>query len=85
MATARKLRPVLDGQWWMIGPTPDLQGKVDGDAEHRVSLEKGAVREHNAPVDHYIFPDADGRWHLWSSVRSTAVGRVLTPVRTSYA
>jgi hypothetical protein len=42
-----------------------------------VRFEKGAVGEHNAPGDHHIFQDADGRWHLWGCVRSTAVGRVL--------
>jgi hypothetical protein len=77
MATARKLRPVLDGQWWMIGPNPDLQGKIDGDADHRLKFEKGSVREYNAPVDHHIVQDVDGKWHLWGCVRSTAVGRVL--------
>ena len=77
MSNKKKLRPVLDGQWWLIGPSPNLEGKIDGDAEHRANFERGLVPEHNAPVDHHIVRDVDGTWHLWGCVRSTAVGRVL--------
>ena len=66
----RKLRPVLDGHWWLIGRNPDLSGKIEGDAEHRVGFEKGRYREHNAPVDHHIFRDPEGTWHLWGSTRT---------------
>lgn len=74
---ARKLRPVLDGSWWMIGPNPDLEGKIEGDKEHRIAFEKGRQREHNAPVDHHIVRDVNGTYHLWGCVRATAVGRIL--------
>jgi hypothetical protein len=73
----KKLRPVLDGPWWLIGPNPVLKGRIDGDDEHRIEFEKGRVQEHNAPVDHHIVQDARGKWHLWGCVRGTAVGRVL--------
>jgi hypothetical protein len=61
----------------MIGPSPDLEGKIDGTAAHRVEFEKGRVREHNAPVDHHIVQDMDGLYHLWGCVRATAVGRIF--------
>ena len=77
MPNKRKLRPVLDGPWWMIGPNPNFEGKIDGDAEHRVKFEKGLIAEHNAPVDHHIVRDSDGIFHLWGCVRATAIGRVL--------
>jgi hypothetical protein len=73
----RKLRPVLDGPWWLIGPNPDLKGRIDGDEQHRIDFEKNRVREHNAPVDHHMVRDNRGRWHLWGCVRATAVGRIL--------
>ena len=72
-----KLRPVLDGPWWMIGPNPDLSDRLEGDEDHRIAFEKGKHGEHNAPVDHHIFQDRQGKWHLWGCVRATAVGRVL--------
>jgi hypothetical protein len=75
--TKRKLRPVLDGPWWLIGPSPVLEGKVDGSAAHRIDFEKGRVGEHNAPVDHHIVRDDDGAFHLWGCVRNTAIGRLL--------
>jgi hypothetical protein len=77
MAAKKKLRPVLDGSYWLIGPNPDLSGRIDGDEEHRVAFERGKILEHNAPVDHHILQDIDGTWHLWGCVRATAVGRVL--------
>ena len=73
----KKLRPVLNGHWWMIGPSPDLEGKIDGTAAHRVEFEKGRASEHNAPVDHHIVRDGDGIYHLWGCVRATAVGRIF--------
>ena len=75
MAMRRRLRPVLDGPWWLIGPTPDLEGTLEGDAEHRRSFEKGVVPEHNAPVDHHVMRDPEGLRHLWGCVRATPTGR----------
>ena len=74
---ARKLRPILEGSWWLIGASPNLDGKLEGDAEHRLAFEKGQKGEHNAPVDHHIVRDIDGIFHLWGCVRATSVGRVL--------
>jgi hypothetical protein len=73
----RRLRPVLDGQWWMIGPAPDLEGRIDGTVAHRTAFEKNQIPEHNAPVDHHIVRDVDGMYHLWGCVRATAVGRIF--------
>lgn len=74
----RKLRPVLDGDWWMIGPAPDLEGLLPRAAEHRAAWEAaGRTKEHNCPVDHHVFQGPDGKWHLWGCVRATAVGRIL--------
>jgi len=73
-----KLRPVLDGDWWLIGPSPDLSGLVPGAEEHKSAWDAGGKQgEHNAPVDHHAFQGPDGRWHLWGCVRATAVGRVF--------
>lgn len=77
MSADTKLRPVIDGPWWVIGPSPDLSAAVDGNAEHRLAFEKHRANEHNAPVDHHIVRDAEGMYHLWGCVRSTAVGRIL--------
>jgi hypothetical protein len=74
----RKLRPVLDGDWWLIAPSPDLTGLVPGAREHEARWRAGEKRaEHNAPVDHHAFRGRDGKWHLWGCVRATVVGRVL--------
>ncbi len=70
--TKRQLKPVLDGDWWLIGPSPDLKGVLPG-AERW----KGQYNEHNAPVDHHIVQDIHGVWHLWGCVRSTATGRIF--------
>jgi len=64
----RKLRPVVDGEFWMIGPKPDLSGLLP---------EPGPDGPVHECVDHHIFQDANGTWHLWSCVRHTPVGRVL--------
>ena len=77
MTKKRKQRPVLDGPWWLTAPGADLSGRIVGDDEHRVLFEKGDHSEHNAPVDHHLFCDASGIWHLWACVRATAVGRIL--------
>lgn len=61
-----KLRPVLDGDFWLLGPSPDLSGLAPG-------------RESTAHecVDHHAFQGADGAWHLWGCIRKTPVGRIL--------
>ena len=60
MTIKRNLKPVLDGEWKLIGPSPDLKGIVPGAEQW-----KGNYNEHNAPVDHHIFRDPAGLWHLW--------------------
>jgi hypothetical protein len=61
-----KLRPVLDGEFWLIGGTPKLPDELMPD--------EGPVHE---CVDHHAFQSVDGAWHLWGCVRKTAVGRIL--------
>ena len=74
----KRLRPVLDGDWWLIGPSPDLAGLLPGTAAHKAQWEAGGRKtEHNAPVDHHIVRSADGRWHLWGCVRATAACNTL--------
>ena len=60
----KKVRPVLVGDWWLIGraPTEHLQPQGGKKIE---------------PVDHHLFKGSDGHWHLWGCVRNTEVGRVL--------
>ena len=64
-----KMRPVLDGDFWMIGDNPDL-GAINGNTDPA----KGAVQE---CVDHHIYMAGDGKWHLWGCIRGTRVGRIL--------
>lgn len=64
-----KMRPVLEGDFWMIGDNPDL-GELDGNRDPA----KGQVQE---CVDHHVFRAADNKWHLWGCVRGTAIGRIL--------
>jgi hypothetical protein len=63
----KKLKPVLDGDFWMIGGNPnlgDLQGPL-------------AVNYPQECVDHHVFQSEDGMWHLWGCIRGTKVGRIL--------
>lgn len=64
MTLKRKLKPVLDGEWKLIGPSPDLKGIVPGAEKW-----KGHHHEHNAPMDHHIFRDPAGRWCLIIQIR----------------
>ncbi len=68
----RKLKPVLDGDWWLIGPPPP-QGKNN----IPVKLDKNGDIMAYESVDHHIFQAEDGYWHLWGCVRKTGWGRIL--------
>lgn len=69
MAEKKKLRPVLDGEFWIIGENPEL-----GDLQGSGRWAGGAPQE---CVDHHVFQSADGGWHLWGCIRHTAVNRLL--------
>jgi sucrose-6-phosphate hydrolase SacC (GH32 family) len=70
----RKLRPVLDGEWRLICPSPDLSDQLGpGNAPE----EQAGNKEKNAVVDNHAFQDACGTWHAWACIRATAVGRIL--------
>ena len=71
-----KMRPVLDGDFWMIGDNPDL-GELNGNRDPQA----GKVQE---CVDHHIFKASDGKWHLWGCIRGTAVGRILYHWRSDH-
>ncbi len=78
MGKRQRLRPVLDGDWWLIAPSPDLRGVLPGADRHFDDWQAGGrTGEHNAPVDHHAFRGPGGLWHLWGCVRATAVGRIL--------
>lgn len=63
MEAKRKLQPVLDEKgFWLIGPNPNL-AELNTDNQEC--------------VDHHVFQSEDGKWHLWSCIRGTKVGRVL--------
>ena len=66
MPDKTRLRPVLDGDFWLLGPSPDLSALVPGQGEQ--------VHE---CVDHHVYQGADGAWHLWGCIRKTPVGRIL--------
>jgi hypothetical protein len=74
----RKLKPVLDSDWWLIGPNPDYVGVLPGAEKRKADfLASDRTGEHNCSVDHHVFQSPDGKWHLWGCVRNTVVGRVL--------
>jgi beta-fructofuranosidase len=74
----KKLKPILASDWWLIGANPDLRGILPGEEEDYANWEaKGKEDEHNAAVDHHLFRDDAGTYHLWGCIRGTAVGRVL--------
>lgn len=74
MSESIKLKPVLEGEFWLIGARPDLPelaseaGMPDGAAM--------ASQVHEC-VDHHIFQSVDGAWHLWGCIRLTPIGRLL--------
>ncbi|MFQ6131815.1 MAG: hypothetical protein ACE5R4_07240 [Armatimonadota bacterium] len=57
-----RLVPEIDGDLWHISNNPDL-GELTGEKQQ--------------PVDHAIFQSTDGKWHLWSCVRGTKIGRLF--------
>ena len=65
----RKLQPVVQGDWWLIGQAPDLRRVLPA-----INVDTPFKRE---PNDHCIFQSPDGAWHLWACVRRTEVGRCL--------
>ena len=64
-----RMKPVLDGDFWMIGDTPDL-GELN-------RYDEGTGRRIQQSVDHHVFQDIFGKWHLWGCIRGTKVGRIL--------
>ncbi len=71
-----KLRPVLDGDFWLLGPNPaslDLPTLVEPERNPRTPA---GAPTHEC-VDHHVFQSVDGTWHLWGCIRKTTVGRIL--------
>ena len=64
-----KMRPELNGGFWMIGDNPDLS-----ELKSDTLTKKDRVQE---CVDHHIFKADDEKWHLWGCIRGTSVGRIL--------
>lgn len=54
--SGKKLKPVIDGEWWQVASNPDL-GELTG--------------EKQAPVDFGVWQAGDGTWQLWSCIRGT--------------
>jgi len=71
VSTRRKLRPVLEGDFWLIGSNPVLAELTQDQGDDAVGLPP-----HHC-VDHHIFQGAAGAWHLWGCIRGTRVGRIL--------
>lgn len=69
----RKMRPILDGEFWMIGKNPDLK-ELQGKGHMEEMATGSSIQE---CVDHHVFLSEDGKWHLWGCIRNTAVGRLL--------
>ena len=69
-----KLKPALDGDYWMIGDNPDL-GELDG--RNRINNTGFSGSRTQECVDHHVFQSEDGKWHLWGCIRGTAIGRIL--------
>ena len=64
------LKPVIDSDWWIIAPEPDL-------TELGLQPDPDTASRMNETNDHHIFMTDDGTWHLWACVRMTAIGRIL--------
>lgn len=60
------LRPLLSNESWLIGPTPKLPEQITPN-----SITKQEC------VDHHLFQDKKGTWHLWGCIRGTITGRIL--------
>ena len=71
-----KLRPVLDGDFWMLGPSPAMLDLPQLVAPVRNPALLDGVPTHEC-VDHHVFQSTDGAWHLWGCIRMTTVGRIL--------
>jgi len=65
----RYLTPYLIGDPWLIGPRPDLPTNMLKTNELGQPLHEC--------VDHHLFQDIDGIWHLWGCIRNLAIGRIL--------
>ncbi|MBE0652465.1 MAG: hypothetical protein IH594_01625 [Bacteroidales bacterium] len=68
----RKLKPVLVGKWWLIGPPPPASDQIP--VRSTVAAEGKPGFE---PVDHNIFRAEDGTYHLWGCIRKIGYGRIL--------
>lgn len=71
-----RLQPVLDGDFWLLGPNPthlDLPKLV---TPKRKPQTPAGAPTHEC-VDHHVFQSSDGTWHLWGCIRYTTVGRIL--------
>lgn len=73
MAAKPRLRPVLDGDFWLIGPNPPLAELYP----HGQTAKGSDGLPLHECVDHHLFQSLDGAWHLWGCIRKTPVGRVL--------
>ena len=71
-----KLRPVLDGGFWMLGPSPETLDLPKSVAPYRNPAASAGAPTHEC-VDHHVFQSTDGAWHLWGCIRNTTVGRIL--------
>ena len=75
MKRTSRLRPVLDGDFWLIGPSPSSDELPHGPPG------TGEPRPRHECVDHHVFQTVDdagkGAWHLWGCIRNTPVGRIL--------
>jgi hypothetical protein len=67
----RKLRPVLEGDSWLIGANPADLGRLQG------NITPGENYKGQEVVDHHIWRDGKGNWRLWACIRKTAVGRLF--------
>ncbi len=73
----RLLKPVLVGDYWLTGGSPDLTGIIPEGAPPTEEHGGSQACEVNGCVDHHVFQDNDGLWHMWGCVRKTSVGRIL--------
>lgn len=70
------LRPVLEGNFQLLGPSPKNLNLPDLVTPVR-SPRAPAVAPTHECVDHHVFKSKDSRWHLWGCIRKTSVGRIL--------
>ena len=73
----KETETTISGAYWLTGKSPDLKGILPEGETPPYEHGGSNAQEVNACVDHHVFQDTAGLWHMWACVRNTSVGRIL--------